>query len=51
MNAVRSLGEFYLNENMRNSLSPTDHQNIIDGLLTKLETKETEEVKSKIFLL
>ena len=47
MNAVRSLGEYYLYDTKRNALSQEDKNNIIDGLLSKLETKESLEVKSK----
>lgn len=49
MNAVRSLSEFYSNDAKRNALTQDDKKQIIDGLLSKLETKESEEVKSIIF--
>ncbi len=51
MNAVRSLSEFYLNDNLRNAMNQDDKNKLIDGLLEKLETKESEEVKSKLLFI
>lgn len=51
-NAVRSLSQKYLDNNIRNSLSEDDKTKIVNGLLSRLETSEDSlEVKGNIVII